>query len=380
MVIWQCFCPAPRRAFALAGINLFFYIFLSRRNARFDIPSLFLLFTFVGYYVAKGSSFARFWYPPLGIVSFVFLLPNLGIPVTTSYFANPEDMVVILGLSYVCFRMLLYGADFPELGTISLAGYFAYILYFPTCFVGPLTSPRAFLASINSAHRGLTVTTSNLQRFLLGFVKMGFLSGMAERLGFDSIVLDGNTHGIIAIVVASVAFYVRLWLNFSGACDMVISLSRMFSIHIDENFDHHWLASNISEYWNRWHITLSSLLKRLVFTPLSYGLLRRTQGRYQRFIVSFSLFVTFSLVAIWHGYAVNWILFGFLHGLAMVVWTMWGYGKQRWEGNARFQRILASRAYFACCWILVHGYVAFTLIFFVNDLDRIREILTYAIN
>jgi D-alanyl-lipoteichoic acid acyltransferase DltB (MBOAT superfamily) len=383
-IVWHKIAPANWRFAGMALINILLVASVGLYQPYWVVPSLFLLFVGLGYLVATVAETSSnrllknfsLLYPIVGIAGFLFVLPKvIEVPITPDLFSASENTILIFGVSYICLRMFLYTLNIQAITQVSPATYVAYVLYFPACFVGPLSDPERFLKSIQVGERQLDLSFDIILRVLLGLVKLLFLSGLASRLAFDSIIFDGNYHSAISIFVASWAFYFTLWLNFSGACDIVIGFSSIFRIKLDENFNDHWRALSISDFWARWHMTLSSLLKQAVFSPVCMVLMRRTRGQHRQFIVSFSLFLTFSMVAAWHGLGLNWLVFGLMHGLAMMTWSLWRGYKMTLAENIKFKRFLESRLYGILCWNMTHNYVAVTLIFFANDFDRIETML-----
>jgi D-alanyl-lipoteichoic acid acyltransferase DltB (MBOAT superfamily) len=174
--------------------------------------------------------------------------------------------------------------------------------------------------------------------------------------------------------VSSVAYYLYLYCNFSGFCDMAIGASGLLGIEVVENFRAPLLARNIKDFWSRWHISLSEYVRSVLFTPLSIGLARRWGAENVPHAIAAALFVTFLLTGVWHGAGLNFALFGLLHGGAMVVHHYYTQLLRKKLGRERL------KAYEANPWVkglavaATFAFVTLTFVVFANDLDSLKRL------
>jgi len=159
---------------------------------------------------------------------------------------------------------------------------------------------------------------------------------------------------------------------------VVIGLGRLGNFHIPENFDRPFLATNIQEFWQRWHMTFSSWIRVQVFFPLVRSL--RT-GRVRLpgpLAMSIAVIVTFVLVGAWHGPSTGFLIFGLLHALAALAVAPYAWlldkllgeeGKLRYEQSPPLRAVRIS---------LCYGYLALSMLFFERDPSEVRALLEYA--
>jgi D-alanyl-lipoteichoic acid acyltransferase DltB (MBOAT superfamily) len=168
-----------------------------------------------------------------------------------------------------------------------------------------------------------------------------------------------------------------LYANFSGYIDIVIALARLMRLRLPENFDLPFAAPSFIEFWNRWHITLSTWLKTYVFNPLLIALMRRISNPdIQPFLGVFCFFVTFFLVGIWHGRTSEFAVFGALQGGGVAINKLWQVFLSRRLGNARYKKFTKQPISIAVGRGLTFTWFAFTLFWFWADWKQINSIFS----
>jgi alginate O-acetyltransferase complex protein AlgI len=141
--------------------------------------------------------------------------------------------------------------------------------------------------------------------------------------------------------VASIAYTLQLYFDFSGYTDMALGLARMFNIRLPRNFNSPYKALNIQDFWKRWHMTLSRFLRDYVYIPLGGN----RKGKFRTYL---NVLVTFVIGGLWHGAGWTFVVWGFLHGVANVLHRLWRVA------NAKLTRPLAWLATFCfvvVCWV-----------------------------
>jgi membrane protein involved in D-alanine export len=275
----------------------------------------------------------------------------------------------IVGISYMAFRLSYLVLEIRN-GVVempSLSEYLGYAFFLPTIVIGPI-SPFAFhQTSLNTVPEDGIPIARSLVRICVGAAKFFFLANLANQLSYNGIFLDGKPHGFTDLAVASVFYYLYLFCNFSGFCDMAIGVAALIGIRVKENFDNPFAARNVKEFWNRWHITLSEYVRDVVFTPVSMGLIRRFGVRYANISIAIAIIAVFLVIGIWHGLALHYILFGLVHAAGVIAnqyYTIWMKSKL---GTARYKAYNENRYINAAAMVLTFVYVAGSFALFANS-------------
>ncbi len=258
-----------------------------------------------------------------------------------------------LGLSYIFFRVLhliIESGDGGEKPRISLAEYLLYTINFTTFVSGPIQRYDEFARdqfALEPIALGPRVIGLQLERIVRGFFKVNVLAMLLHAFQQDALAqmnpLFPLSLRLVAAFKVAVLYPFFLYANFSGYIDIVIALARLMRVRLPENFDRPFSASSFLDFWNRWHITLSTWLKTYVYNPLLIALMRRvTAISMQPVLGVFCFFVTFFLIGVWHGRTSEFVIFGVLQGGGISINKIWqlaltsGLGR---KGYKRWQRI-----------------------------------------
>ncbi len=224
-------------------------------------------------------------------------------------------IVLPIGVSFYTFEAISYTVDVYR-GTIraerSLPAFLLFITFFPRLIAGPIIRGRNFLPQVRRRKRWDWARLQlGVALFLLGLAKK---LALADRLALyaDPVFATPSAYGSAAVWTATFAYVLQLYCDFSGYSDMAIGLGHMLGYKLPVNFDMPYLSASISEFWRRWHITLSRWFRDYVFVPLGAG--RRGAWR-----TTVNLLVTMALVGLWHGAAWHFIVFGLVHGVVLAV-------------------------------------------------------------
>jgi alginate O-acetyltransferase complex protein AlgI len=235
-------------------------------------------------------------------------------------------IVSLLGLSYITFQIISYIVDVSR-GTIqgerNLFRFAAYILFFPKLISGPITRYKQFRDQLAALDPPVAEIAGGFRRVLIGVIKRILI---ASQLGiFANAVFDLPTPNVEPHIawLALIAYSLQIYFDFSGYTDVALGLGRMIGITLPENFNYPYTAQSISDFWRRWHITLSTWFREYVFYPLERRKLRF--GGQQ-----INLILVFLLTGLWHGPTWTFIAWGLLHGLAIAFESA---GGARWMKN-----------------------------------------------
>ena len=228
-----------------------------------------------------------------------------GMPTGYSFFA-------FIGISYL---MDIQRRKVPaEKNPLRLANY---LLYFPRYISGPLARWKAFDDESKAEPVSLSEKIKGLDRFILGLAKKVLIADViGEWLNFGIFRQDipRVTTGTAWIMLFF--FAIQLYYDFSGYTDMAIGLSQLFGINLPENFNLPYIATSITDFWRRWHITLSGWFREYVFMPLEWK--RRKKKWLKQWM---NTLIIFLLTGLWHGITINFVIWGLIHGGVIVLET-----------------------------------------------------------
>ncbi len=234
-----------------------------------------------------------------------------------------DNVILPLAISFYTFQQIAYLIDSHQ-GKVcehNLLNYVFFVSFFPQLIAGPIVHHSEIYSQIN---RGFSFRNISLQFFggisifLLGLFKKVVLADSCGELAtpvFDAPLLVAAIHSSDAWAgVLGYAF--QIYFDFSGYSDMAIGLAFIFGIQLPDNFQSPYRATNIIDFWRRWHITLSQFLKNYLYIPLG--------GNRKGFFIRYrNLFITMLLGGLWHGAGWPFVIWGALHGLYLITNHLW---------------------------------------------------------
>jgi len=230
---------------------------------------------------------------------------------------EPLTLSIILpvGISFYTFQTISYSIDVyrRELKpTRSLTDYMVYVSFFPQLVAGPIERGARMLPQVTSPREYKQEDVMlGLQQIVWGFFKKTAIASNLAPL-VESIFNDIPSQSGIEIWLGAFCFALQIYCDFSGYSDIAIGSARLFGIRLMQNFRCPYFSQSIREFWRRWHISLSTWFRDYVFIPL--GGSRRSTLR-----TSFNLFVVFVISGLWHGASWNFVIWGAIHGIVLVV-------------------------------------------------------------
>ena len=251
-----------------------------------------------------------------------------------------EMFVMPLGLSYYTFKLIGYivdvywEADEPETSLIDFA---AYVAFFPQIVAGPIQRAEQFLSQMHppvSAARGSVVL--GCQRILLGFFKK-FVVADSLAIFVNYIYLHLHAGGP-PVILGFYGYPLQMYADFSALTDISIGAALLFGIVAPENFEAPFSAVSPSDYWRRWHITLTLWLTDYVFTPL-----RMSTRKLGNLGLILSLTVNMVLIGLWHGFRWTFVVFGLVHAFYLAVDALTGKARRMYYKRNPKARVWAAR-------------------------------------
>ncbi len=224
-------------------------------------------------------------------------LPSVGLPVP-------------LGVSFFTFKSMSYVIDVYRDENARARRFdhvLLYISFFPQVVSGPISRFGQFSQGLDSPRVGAEQTAKGLRRFIVGFAKKALISEMAATVVNTAFSLGDGLDWRLAWLGA-IAYTLQIYFDFSGYSDMAIGLGTLFGFETPENFDYPYVSASITEFWRRWHLSLSFWFRDYLYIPLGGG--RRGTAR-----KCLNKAVVFLLCGLWHGASWTFVLWGAWHGL-----------------------------------------------------------------
>jgi alginate O-acetyltransferase complex protein AlgI len=273
----------------------------------------------------------------------VVLLGTLGTFKYAAYFASfvpgltAPHLPLPLGISFYVFEMISYVVDVYRgtPGARSPTEFALYISYFPHLIAGPIVRASELLPQLREpAAFDADRAAEGMFIFLTGFVKKMVL---ADNLAVfaDLVFKKPGDHDGLSILVGVLAYTGQIFCDFSGYTDIARGGSKMLGLDLPENFDYPYLSESITEFWRRWHITLSRWLRDYLYIPLG-------GNRGSKLATYRNLLVTMTLGGLWHGARTTFVVWGAYHGVLLAAHKLL---VTRTKNDARWQRARAHGAY-----------------------------------
>ncbi len=235
------------------------------------------------------------------------LLPFLNIP--------EVNLVMPIGISFYTFQMLTYIIDLyrGEVKRQKNFGYLTlYIFLFPQLIAGPIVRYADIEEAIGECRENWDSIREGAGRFVKGLVKKVIFANQTGMIFNTIFELEPNEIGTSLMWLATLAYSMQIYFDFSGYSDMAIGLGRMFGFNFLENFNLPYSSLSVSEFWRRWHISMNTFFRDYIYIPL--GGSRCSTARWL-----FNTFVVWAITGLWHGAAWNFILWGLYYAVLLVI-------------------------------------------------------------
>src|SRR5712691_2039275 len=271
------------------------------------------------------------------------------------------QIILPLGISFITFQKIAFLIDVHgrRIPSFSLRDYCLFVLFFPQLIAGPIVHYREMMPQFQQAScwwdkENIAV---GLALFVFGLFKKVILAdGISEHVSpIHEMAAAGSEITFFPAWIAAIGFTLQIYFDFSGYSDMALGLARFFGVRLPANFDSPLKATNIIDFWLRWHMTLTRFLTAYLYNPLALwltrwrmakglpGLGRRTPSVAAFFqLLAWPTLLTMFVSGLWHGAGYLFILWGLLHGVYLSVNHVWRlFGQRIWpnkETYARFMR------------------------------------------
>ncbi|MCH5203396.1 MAG: MBOAT family protein [Oscillospiraceae bacterium] len=227
------------------------------------------------------------------------------------------EIVQMAGISFYTFQVISYIVDCYWGKIKPQKNFFKLLLYvclFPQLIAGPIVRYETIAAEIDDRKTTLEDFSQGLTRFVVGLAKKVLLADQLFRIVEDMLGGSVNSLTIFGSWYGVILYSLYIYFDFSGYSDIAIGLGRIFGFHFNENFDHPYLCKDITEFWQRWHISLGSFFRDYLLPVTFFG----KRNKY------LSLFLVWLCTGIWHGANWNYIIWGLYYGLFILLETRIG--------------------------------------------------------
>ncbi len=384
-------------AFALLNLAMVWLVFFWGKDYRFRLLFSLLFFAYLAIVCFQYLTL-RLWARRLGWlhwlafsipIAILALIRYTPVEHLSTFLPEPGRLMmqrhpeftltlIFVGASYLAFRTSHLVMEVQN-GVVELPGFWRYLgfaLFAPTLMVGPI-SPYSEYSRAFTGPAALEIPAGRAaHRMLNGAVKYQFLGPLLNPLTYSGLLLDGHPHLWVDLPIAAVAYYLFLYCNFSGFCDMAIGGAGLMGIPVVENFNHPFAARDFKDFWNRWHITLSHYMRDVVFSPLSMSLARRVGPANANHAIAVTVLIVFLLIGIWHGVGWNFVAFGAAQGLGVVTVHYYEIALKKRLGKKGYAEYLRNPYIHAAAVVVTFVWVSATLFFLANDWKAMGAVIS----
>jgi len=224
------------------------------------------------------------------------------------------NIALPIGISFYTFQIMTYVIDVykrevpVQTNIISLG---CYICAFPQLIAGPIVRYSTVNDELNERKETLSDIANGARRFIIGLSKKVIIANGVAYICEHLLPLGGASYGFVGALIIAISYTIQIYFDFSGYSDMAIGLGKMLGFHYLENFNYPYIATSITNFWRRWHISLSSFFKDYVYIPLG-------GNRVKKIINIRNLLIVWILTGLWHGASWNFIIWGLYYGIILI--------------------------------------------------------------
>ena len=240
-----------------------------------------------------------------------FIIENINL-----WFSNKIDFIEVIlpiGISFYTFQMLTYIIDLYK-GEVKVQKNIfklgLYITLFPQLIAGPIVRYKTIEEELESRKHSFENFAYGVRRFIIGLGKKVLIANLLGELA--ELFLTSTDKSILFYWIYGISICLQIYFDFSGYSDMAIGLGKMFGFTFLENFNYPYIAQSVTDFWRRWHISLSTFFRDYVYIPLGGN--RVSKAKWLR-----NILIVWALTGIWHGAAWNFVIWGLYFGIILVL-------------------------------------------------------------
>lgn len=286
----------------------------------------------------------------LGIFKYAdFIVSNLNLfsEILNYKLLQSPGIILPIGISFYTFQAMSYLIDVYRKDTETQKNPFnlgLYITLFPQLIAGPIVRYHDIANQINKRNVSVESFTLGIRRFIIGLGKKVIL---ANNMGYVADAAFSTVPEELSVIIAwfgILTYSLQIYLDFSGYSDMAIGLGKMFGFTFLENFNYPYVSKSIKEFWNRWHISLSSWFRDYLYIPLGGN----RKGKWRTYM---NLIIVFFITGLWHGASWSFVLWGFIHGTFLII--------ERAAGNKFPGKLFGSFQHIYTLFVVILAWVLF---------------------
>ena len=361
---WSCRYPGARKWL----LTIASYVFYAVWDWRFCFLMLFVTVNAfaAGQMLARATSRRRtavlaasigidlatlgfFKYYDFFLSNVAAALADIGVPASLPVLR----IILPVGISFYTFHAISYVVDVyrgkiePESSFVNIA---FYISFFPQLIAGPIVRASFIMPQIRQLRSFSPVQQAIGVRLLLrGFIYKAVIADMLAQIA-DPVFAHVDQYDAHALLTATTAFYGQIYFDFAGYSSMAIGTARLFGYRFPPNFNYPYRAASVTEFWRRWHMSLSFWLRDYLYIPLG-------GNRGGTLFVCRNLMITMLLGGLWHGAAWNYVVWGALHGAGLCANKLWHEAGRRLSmpidarGGRRIAAIVLTQLWVMLAWV-----------------------------
>jgi len=294
------------------------------------------------------------------------MLAWLGIPASL----HTLHIILPVGLSFYTFQSMSYTLEIyrghlePVRKPLDLA---FFVAFFPQLVAGPIVRATTFLPQVHEARQLAYVAfRPALALFLIGFIKKACIAENAAPF-VDQFFASPHSYTVLSAWIATLLYAVQIYCDFSGYTDMAIACARLLGYELTVNFNFPYFADSVTDFWRRWHISLSTWLRDYLYISLG-------GNRGGKWFTYRNLMLTMLLGGLWHGGAWTFVVWGGLHGLALIIHREWQRVREWIPGAVAAMRWLAVPITFY--WVCI-AWIFFRATNFQDALDTVQRFVLF---
>ena len=351
LAIIYFFCNQTLRKFLLVIANTIFYWYLGG-SSYFYLLAVIIL----SYLVARYKKY------DLKYLTIILIILCLGISKYASGFINSHNIIIPIGISFFSFKIIGYLLDIKNNkyeAVDNFIDYYIFASFFASISAGPIERCNDFIKEINNLNRKLSYDElkSGFLLFCFGLFEKIIIASKFAIIA-NEIIDNINNYAGIYVLLGILAYSFQIYTDFDAYSNIAIGLAKMLGINICRNFNVPYLSRNLSEFWRRWHISLSSWFRDYVYIPLG-------GNRKHQYL---NILIVFILSGIWHGNTLNFVLWGLLHGIGQIVNRIYhNYISKKWNIRNKLIKIITNGISIA----ITYSVVCLLWVFFrCNDFNQ----------
>ena len=227
------------------------------------------------------------------------------------------NIALPIGISFYTFQIISYIVDVyngkvkVQKNIINLA---TYVSLFPQLVAGPIVRYQTVEKELDDRTHSFNNFAYGIRRFTIGLAKKVLIANALGELCSKAFLVDEKT--VVFFWIFGISYMLQLYFDFSAYSDMAIGLGRIFGFHFPENFNYPYISKSITEFWRRWHISLSTWFKDYVYIPLGGN----REGKYKQIR---NILIVWLLTGIWHGANWTFLIWGLLFGIILIIEKLW---------------------------------------------------------